>query len=119
MNEASLREFGARLDAAAAAAAGSGSKVELRSAVKAGEYEPMAATVNGLSSCPHHVSKDCERSMDTCGAQCLRARTDMQFLYHWLCQAVGTAMQGYSWQLPAWQHVSAVLTCCRQQIMQP
>lgn len=56
MNEASTRDFAARLEAAAAAAPGSSSKVELRSAVKDREYEALSATVNGLSACPHHVS---------------------------------------------------------------
>ncbi|WIA14099.1 hypothetical protein OEZ85_002646 [Tetradesmus obliquus] len=54
MNEASIRDFAARLEAAAAAAPGSSSKVELRSAVKDREYETLSATVNGLSACPHH-----------------------------------------------------------------
>jgi hypothetical protein len=55
MNDASIRDFAARLDAAAAAPPGSSSKVELRSAVKDREYEALSATVNGLCACPHHV----------------------------------------------------------------
>ncbi|KAF6254151.1 WD40-repeat-containing domain protein [Scenedesmus sp. NREL 46B-D3] len=54
MNEASVRDFAARLEAAAAAAPGSSSKVELRSAVKDREYAAASATVNALSACPHH-----------------------------------------------------------------
>jgi hypothetical protein len=30
--------------------------VELRSAVKDREFEPLSATVNALSACPHNVS---------------------------------------------------------------
>lgn len=59
MNEASLREFAAKLDAAAAGVGGS-NKIELRSAVKDADYEPLASTVNALSACPHHVS-DCDK----------------------------------------------------------
>ena len=55
MKEASLRDFAAKL-AAAAAAPGSSSKLELRTAVKDADYEQLAATVNALSACPHHVS---------------------------------------------------------------
>eukprot|EP00775_Hariotina_reticulata_P009740 gene9740-9898_t len=56
MTDASLREFAARLDASStAAAAGSGSsKVELRSAVREGQHQALAASVNDLTGCPHH-----------------------------------------------------------------
>lgn len=57
MNEAALKDFGARLAAAAAAPPGSSnSKLELRSAVHDAKYKPFASPVNGLSACPHHVS---------------------------------------------------------------
>jgi hypothetical protein len=55
MNDASIRDFAAKLEAAAAAAPGSSSKVELRSAVKDREFDALSATVNALSACPHNV----------------------------------------------------------------
>lgn len=52
-NEVSSRDFAAKLEAAAA---GGSSKLELRSAVKDADYDQLAATVNAVSGCPHHVS---------------------------------------------------------------
>jgi hypothetical protein len=64
MNDASIRDFAAKLEAAAAAAApGSSSRVELCSAVKERQFEALSATVNALSACPHNVS--CELQLHT------------------------------------------------------
>jgi hypothetical protein len=58
MHEAALEDFGTRLAAAATAPPSShGSKVELRSAVHDAKCAPLAAPVNALSACPHHVSR--------------------------------------------------------------
>jgi hypothetical protein len=62
INEATIREFAAKAVAAAGGQAGgqagsSNRLGELRSAVQDASHQPFAASVNGLSSCPHHVSR--------------------------------------------------------------
>ncbi|KAF8066252.1 Wdr34 [Scenedesmus sp. PABB004] len=54
ISDASLREFAAKLEAAAAAPGAGGARLELRGAVKDGSLQPLAATVNGLCACPQH-----------------------------------------------------------------
>lgn len=62
INEASLQQFAAKIEAATA---GAGNKLAMSTAVKDADYEQLAAMVNAISGCPHHVSTCISHHVDT------------------------------------------------------